>query len=245
VTIIIQKEGIILRILLTLMALSLVAFYGCEDTDNITLSSEPQNQMHVVGTATITKAPDMAISQIGVQTINKELDPAINENNTKMAAIIDALKQLGVAEKDIQTSSFSIYPQRDYANNKPNDIIGYQVDNMLSVNFRDLTKIGTGLQKAVNAGANNIYGISFTFADTDSLKNEARTQAIQDARKKAESMATAAGIKLGKIISVSELTSSSPIISRDYSKAEASAAVPVESGEIGLTMQVELVYLID
>ena len=117
---------------------------------------------------------------------------------------------------------------------------------MLSVNFRDLTKIGTGLQKAVNAGANNIYGISFTFAEPDSLRDEARTLAIKDATKKAKSMADAAGIKLGKITSINELTSSGPIISRvDYSKAEAGAAVPVESGEIGLTVQVELVYLLD
>lgn len=228
-----------------LLALSLVVFYACEGTENITLNPTAQNQMQVIGSATIKKAPDMAVSQIGVQTINKELDPAINENNSKAATIIDALKQLGIADKDIQTTSFNITPQRDYANNKPNEIIGYQVDNMLSVNFRDLTKIGTGLQKAVNAGANNIYGISFTFADPISLQDEARTEAIKDAVKKAKSMADAAGIKLGKIVSINEISSSSPIISRDYSKAEASAAVPVESGEIGLTMQVQIVYSLD
>jgi len=228
-----------------LLALSLVVFYACEGTENITLSPTAQNQMQVIGSATITKAPDMAVSQIGVQTINKELDPAINENNTKAAAIIDALKQLGIADKDIQTTSFNITPQRDYANNKPNDIIGYQVDNMLSVNFRDLTKIGTGLQKAVNAGANNIYGISFTFADPISLQDEARTEAIKDAVKKANSMADAAGIKLGKIISINEVSSSSPVIIRDYSKADASAAVPIQSGEIGLTVQVQIVYSLD
>lgn len=228
-----------------ILALSLVVFYACEGTENITLNPTPQNQMQVIGSATIKKAPDMAVSQIGVQTINKELDPAINENNSKAAAIIDALKQMGIADKDIQTTSFNIYPQRDYANNKPNEIIGYQVDNMLSVNFRDLTKIGTGLQRAVNAGANNIYGISFTFADPTSLQDEARIEAIKDATKKAKSMADAAGIKLGKIISINELTSSSIISRVDYSKAEASAAVPVESGEIGLTVQVQIVYSLD
>ena len=228
-----------------LLALSLVVFYACDGTENITLSPEPQNQMHVVGSATIKKAPDMAVSQIGVQTINKELDPAINENNSKAAAIIEALKQMGIADKDIQTTSFNIYPQRDYANNKPNEIIGYQVDNMLSVNFRDLTKIGTGLQRAINAGANNIYGISFTFADPISLQDEARIEAIKDATKKAKSIADAAGIKLGKIVSINEISSSSPIISRDYSKAEAAAAVPIQSGEIGLTVQVQIVYSLD
>ena len=227
-----------------LLALSLVVFYACEGTENITLSPTAQNQMQVIGSATIKKAPDMAVSQIGVQTINKELDPAINENNSKSAAIIDALKSLGIAENDIKTTSFTISPQRDYANNKPNDIIGYQIDNMLSVNFRDLTKVGKCLQVAINAGANNIYGISFTLADPTAAISEARILAIQDARKKAEDMASAAGIELGKIISVNE-TSSTPIYSRtEYGKADAAAQVPIQPGELGLTVQVTLVYLI-
>jgi uncharacterized protein len=230
--------------ILILMILSLLALYGCGDTDNITLTPAQQNQISVAGSATITKAPDMATSQIGVQTIAKEVDPAINENNEKSTAIIGVLKNLGVAEKDIKTTSFTITPQRDYANNKPNDIIGYQIDNMLSVTFRDLTKVGKCLQGAINAGANNIYGISFTLADPTAAISEARILAIQDARKKAEDMASAAGIELGKIISVNE-TSSTPIYSRtDYGKADAGAAVPVQPGELGLTVQVTLVYLI-
>lgn len=228
--------------LIFLFLLLPVVFYACEETDNITISPEPQNQLRVVGSSTINKAPDIAKTQIGVQTIAKEVDPAIDENNRKTDAIISALKQLGVAEKDIQTSSFNIYPQRDYQ--RPNEIIGFQVDNMLSVTFRDLTKIGKCLQSAINAGANNIYGVSFTLADPESVRSEARILAIQDARKKAESMATAAGIKLDKIISVNELYSTVSVDARTYDKAAAEAAVPIQPGELGVTVQVELVYLI-
>lgn len=228
---------------LVLLAFSVVLF-ACEDTDNITISSDTQNQMRVTSSATITKTPDIATSQIGVQTIAKEVDDAINENNKKADAIINALKNLGVDEKDIKTTSFNVYPQRDYANNNPNVIVSYQVDNMLYVTFRDITKAGKGLQTAINAGANNIYGISFTFSETESVINEARTKAIQNARTKAESMASAAGIELDKIISVNEVSSSSPIYSRDYSKADAEGAVPIQSGEQDITVQVELVYLI-
>jgi len=228
-----------------LMILSLVAFLSaCEDTDNITISSESPNQMRVSGYATITKSPDIAISQIGVQTIAKEVDPAINENNKKAEAIINALKSLGIAEKDIQTTSFNIYPQRDYSKD-PNLVIGYQVDNMLSVTFRDLDKVGKGLQEAINAGANNIYGISFTLDDPEEARGEARLLAIQNARKKAEDMAEAAGIVLDKIINVNETSGSSPIYSgASYSKADAEARVPIQSGELDITVQVELVYLI-
>ncbi|MEK7398059.1 MAG: SIMPL domain-containing protein [Candidatus Poribacteria bacterium] len=220
-----------------------VVFYACGDTDNITLSSESQNQMRVVGSSSINKSPDIATTQIGVQTIAKEVDPAINENNRKAEAIIAALRNMGIAEKDIRTSSFNITPQRDYQ--QPNyPLIGYQIDNMLSVTFRDLTKVGKGLQNAINAGANNIYGVSFTLADPESARSEARTLAIQDARKKAENMASAAGITLGKIISVNEVSSAVSVDSRNYDKAAAEGQVPIQPGELGVVVQVELVYLI-
>jgi len=228
-----------------LMILSLMAFlYACEDTDNITISSEAQNQMRVSGSATITKSPDIAISQIGVQTIAREVDPAIDENNRKAEAIINALKSFGIAENDIQTTSFNIYPQRDYSKD-PNVVVGYQVDNMLSVTFRDLDKVGKGLQEAINAGANNIYGISFTLDNPEDARSEARILAIQNARKKAEDMAEAAGIELDKIVNVNETSGSYPIYSgASYSKADAEAQVPIQSGELDITVQVELVYLI-
>ncbi|HGJ66466.1 TPA: DUF541 domain-containing protein [bacterium] len=233
-----------LKILSILAILALTfGLYACEDTDNITISPEPQNQMSVSGSATVTKSPDIATSQIGVQTIAKELDPAINENNRKAEAIINALKALGIAEKDIKTISFNIYPQRDYTKD-PNAIIGYQVDNMLSVTFRDLTKVGRGLQDAVKAGANNIYGINFTLDNPEEAQNEARILAIQNARKKAESIASAAGIKLGKIVSINESYGSIPIY-RDYNKSAAEGSVPVQSGELGVTVQVTLIYLIE
>ncbi len=228
---------------LTLMFVLLpVIFYACEETDNITINPEPQNQLRVIGSSTINKAPDIAKTQIGVQTIAKEVEPAIDENNRKTDAVVSALKQLGIAEKDIQTHSFNIYPQRDYQ--KPNEIIGFQVDNMLSVTFRDLTKIGKCLQSAINAGANNIYGINFTLADPESARSEARILAIQDARKKAESMATAAGIKLDKIVSVNEIYSVVSVDARTYDKASVEASVPIQPGELGVTVQVELVYII-
>jgi len=225
-----------------LIMLSLVVLSACEDKDTIILpGAQPQNQMRVVGTATVNKSPDIAIAQIGVLSFSKEVEAAVAENNEKSGAIIDALKQHGVAQKDIQTTSFNIYPQWDYQK-IPNEIVGFQVNNMVSVTFRDLSSIGKGLQRAIDAGANNIYGITFTLADPEPVRNEVRTLAIQDARKKAESIAQAAGIELGKLISVNELSVSGPIIY--YKGAEASRDVSIEPGELAVTVQVELIFLI-
>ncbi len=163
--------------------ISIMALSACEDKDTIILpGAGQQNQLQVTGTATTKKSPDIAIAQIGVQTINKEVEPAVDENNKKAEAIISSLKQLGIAEKDIKTANFNIYPLRDY--NNPNTITGFQVDNTISVTFRKLDIVGKGLQTAIKAGANNIYGIEFTLADPEPVRNELRVLAIQDARKK-------------------------------------------------------------
>ncbi len=230
--------------ILTTLAMGLIiviTLSACEDKDTIILpGAAPQNQLQVTGTATSKKSPDTAIAQIGIQTINKEVEPAVNENNRKAEAIISSLKQLGIAEKDIRTVSFNIYPLRDY-NKDPSTIIGFQVDNNISVTFRKLDIVGKGLQTAITAGANNIYGIEFTLADPEPVRNELRVLAIQDARKKAENMAQAAGIQLGKIISINE-SSSTPIYRYAYDKASAESAVPVQPGELDITVQVNIVY---
>lgn len=216
---------------------------ACED-ETIILPSEQQNQIYVAGTATIKAPPDIATVEIGVQTFSKEVEEAVEENNRKSEDIIDALRQEGVAEKDIQTSRFNIYPQRDYQNNKPEEIIGFQVDNMVSATVRDLDSIGEVLQAAIEAGANNIYGLNFTFDNPTALRDEARAEAIKDAHRRADVMAEAAGIKVGEVISITETSYPGPIIERaDYDKA-IGGAVPIEPGELELTIHVQMVFAI-
>jgi len=226
---------------LILPILVMVALSACED-ETIILGNEMQNQIRVVGKASMNKAPDIATSQIGVQTFNKEVEPAVAENNRKSDAVISALRQQGIAEKDIYTTQFNIYPQRDYANNRPNEIIGFQVDNMVSVTIRDIKIIGKALQTAINAGANNIHGLNFTISDTETIKRDLRLKAIQDARKQAEDIAAAADIKLGKIITINDLSMSVPIYRANYDKAAAEIAVPIQTGELELSAQVEIVF---
>jgi len=209
----------------------------------ITLIDDPQDQIRVVGSATITTSPDTAITQLGVQTYNSEIEPAIDENNRKSDAVQAALIRQGIAEEDMQTTSFNIYPQRDYSNDRPEEIIGYQVSNMVSVVIRDLDSVGEVLQIALDAGANTVSSVSFTLDDPIPFMNEARVKAIEDARQKAESMAQAADIELGKVKSITETSYSVPIATRaDYAEDAYKSGVPIQSGELELTMSVEMVF---
>ena len=226
----------------TLIILGLFALSACE-RETILMSDEHLNQIHVVGTGTVTASPDIATAQIGVQTFSSEVEPAINENNRKSDAIQATLRKQGIEEKDMRTSSFSIYPQRDYHHDKPDEIIGYQVNNTISVIIRDLDSVGEILQAAIDAGSNNIYGINFTLDDQEPFEDEARVKAIEDAREKAESMAEAAGINLGKVLSISESSGSWPIMAKaDYDRMESGGAVPIQPGELELTISVEMVF---
>ncbi len=228
-------------ILIILVALFLSA---CEDT-TIVMPGGQQDQIRVAGTATIKAEPDIATVEIGVQVFNEEVEAAVTENNKKVESVIAALRRQGVAENDIKTSRFNIYPQKDYSEDRKGEIIGFQVDNVVSVTLRDLTAIGETLQATINAGANNIYGINFTLDDPTALRDEARAEAIKDARRRADIMAEAAGIQVDKVISITETSYPGPIIARaEFDDAAVKANVPIMPGELELTLQVEVVFAI-
>lgn len=227
----------------TIMVLSVFIFSACEE-ETIILPGEQQNQLRVVGTAKATETPDIATTQIGVQTFNREVEPAVAENNRIAEAIIGAMRQQGIDEKDIKTTNFSIYPQRNWQNGGQGEITGFQVDNMISVTIRNLNIVGKALQAAINAGANNVYGLNFGIDDTETLKRELRLKAIEDARKQAEDIASAAGVELGKIITINDVSYSIPSARVDYDKAAAESAVPIQAGDLDITVQVEIVFSI-
>lgn len=228
---------------ITIIIAILVALSACEET--IILPGDEQiNQLRVVGSAKTVKAPDIATTQVGVQTFNREVEAAVAENNKKSEAIINALRQQGIEEKDIRTSQFNIYPQRDWQNGKQGEIIGFQVDNMISITIRKLDTVGKVLQAAINAGANNVYGLNFTLDDPEPLKRELRLKAIEDARKQADDIAKAAGVELGKVIAINDVSWYVPSKGVSYDRAAAEGAVPVESGELNITVQVEVVFSI-
>ena len=187
--------------------------------------------------------PDIAQTQLGVQTFAAGVDEALQTNSARMDAIIAALKAQGIADADLQTSNFSVQPQYDFEK-ETRDIVGYWVNNSLAVTLRDLNQVGTALQAALDAGANTVNDLRFTIDNSEALQAEARALAVADARRRAETLAEAAGVKLGAALDIRESSNSYPIFARGSFDEASGAAVPVQAGELDLTVYVEVLFAI-
>jgi hypothetical protein len=214
-------------------------------------TTTPADQPHtisVTGFGTAYAAPDTGSAQIGVQTRDTDPTKAVSANTDKMTAIISALKAQGIDPKDIQTTNFSVSTQQnnDPQTGLPRGPITFVVDNTVVITVRDLTKVGQVLSASIDAGANNIEGVSFSVADQTALEAQARDKAMADAKARAEQLAKDAGVTLDAPMSISE-NSSGPIpFNRTFAAAGAvpSAAVPIQTGQVQVQLQVNVVYLI-
>jgi hypothetical protein len=200
----------------------------------------------VTGSGKVYLTPDIAYITIGVHTEGENAAEAVASNNAQAQEVIDALKAQGIAEKDIQTTNFSIYPQQEYdTEGKPTGKIKYIVDNSVFVTVRDITNVGDVLDAAVQAGANTISGIQFDVEDKTAALSEARKAAVADAGVKAEELASAAGVTLGDVQTISEYTSGGPQPMYDMRAAAPmaeAASVPIQTGQMLLTVEVNIVY---
>lgn len=221
---------------------------GCETGDTIiSPTGGTDDRIYVNGSATVTANPDIAQAQLGVQTFADSVAEAVAENNTRSAAIQAAMSAQGIAAKDMHTTGFNVYPQMDYEKDRAGVVVGYWATNTLNVRMRNLAKVGEVLQAGIEAGANNVSGLYFSLEDPDSLLQEARVQAVADARQRAVALVEAAGAKLGKVLSIRETSPwYGPVMARaDFDKAEGAASVPVQPGELEVTGQVEVVFAIE
>ncbi len=200
-------------------------------------------QITVVGTGEAKATPDRATVELGVRSEAKSAREALTDNSAKMAALIDQLKQLGIAAKDIQTRNFNVSPTYTQDGHT---VTGYQVTNSVSVVIRDLKGAGDLLDKVVSAGANTIYGMSFEIDNPKALQTQARDAAVADAQARAQAMAKAAGGTVGQVITISENVGAPPrpVLMRGAveSAPAAAGAAPVETGEQTIDAQVEVTY---
>ncbi len=208
---------------------------------------EVTRTLSVSGSGKVYLTPDIAYVTIGVHTENYSASEAVAANNTQAQQVISALKAQNIAEKDIQTTNFSIYPQQEYdQEGKPTGKIKYIVDNSVFVTVRDITKVGDVLDAAVKAGANTVSGIQFDVADKTQALSEARKSAVRDAQVKAEELSSAAGVTLGAVQTISEYTSGGPQPMYDMRAAAPMAAeaasVPIQAGQMLLTVEVNMVF---
>lgn len=200
----------------------------------------------VVGQGKVNVKPDVAQTTIGVEVVKPSVDAASSEAQAVMDAVLSTLGQYVDVDQDVQTSAFSIWVERPYGpDNLPGEEAFYHVSNQVSVTIRDLDKVGEILDAAIKAGANNIYGVNFSVADPTNLEADAREIAITDARAKAEALATLSQVKLGPVVSVSEVVGgNSPAPMFDSAVGLGGGGGPITPGEQQMKLQLQVVYAI-
>ncbi len=195
------------------------------------------------GVGRATGTPDTVTVLIGVSTQASSARSALDANNAKANALVELLRNNGVAAKDLRTSQLSINPTY---NDKAATITGYQVDNTVQASLHQLSRAGALLDAAVGTIGNavRIQQISFSIGDDSTLRAQARAQAVSQARAQAAQLAQAAGVKLGSIRSLTELADAGSPISYDMRSAAGSstASVPLQPGQQEITVAVDLVY---
>lgn len=151
-----------------------------------------------------TRTPDVATIRAGVVTQAPTAAAALADNAGRVNRVLAALKSAGVADRDVQTATISLQPQYRYGENVPPVITGYQASNAVSVRFRDVARSGTILDALVRVGANQIDGPNLSIDKPDAALDEARADAVAKARARAEVYARAAGLRVDRIVSISE-----------------------------------------
>ena len=196
----------------------------------------------VTGEAAISVAPDAAAIRIGVSSSAKTAREASDANAKQMTAVLAAIKEAGIGDRDVQTSRLSLQPQYDPNKSGTARLLGFQVTNQLAVKIRNIDTLPSILDRAIAAGANEMSGIEFVVSEQSKLLDQARDDAIADARRKAELFAKAAVVKVGQVLSIVEEGSTPP--QRPMVQAMRAGAVPVAPGEQTLKAQATVTYAI-
>jgi uncharacterized protein YggE len=207
-----------------------------------------QRSISIQGEGQASAAPDLAIISGGTQVQARTAREAMDGNSRTMRQVQQALKEAGIADRDVTTSALSLRPDIEYQpNTRRPRVVGYTAGHQLQVRVRDLGKLGDVLDRMVSAGANQVDGLQMTVADWSKKVDEARTAAIEDARRKAEILARAAGARLGRVLTIEEEGASqpAPVLRRAAPMAAAAEPVPVATGDqtfrIGVNVTWELV----
>ncbi len=243
-----HKRLVSLLALVALAALPLLAS-GCTVPAQAASPQQaaPQRNVTVSGRGMVSAKPDLAMASLGVETFGQTVGEAVKQNGDKMAAVMAKLGELGIADKDIQTSNFNINFERQGSD--PN-VGQYRVSNMVQIKIRDLDKAGSILDAAVQAGVNQVWGVNFTIEDQAALEGQARVKAVEDARKRADALAKLGKVQLGQVLAVSEGGAVVPLPAARFGMGGGGGAsadvavVSVSPGEVQVTYQVQVTYAI-
>lgn len=234
-----------------LLVLCAAALAGCEGNTTVTVPSNTETTgVSVSGHGEVQAPPDTGYIDVGVQVTKPTVAEARNDAATSANAVIDAIKTDGVDPKDIQTTDLSIQPQMDYSkSNVAPTVTGYTVTNTVTVKIRKLDDFNKIFDDAAAAGGDTarIQNVRFGIENNQPLLQQARTAAMNDAKAKADALAKAGGVSLGKVVSIAESQSSPP--PPIYASAAASPAIglpqtPIQTGTNSVTVDVQVRYAV-
>ncbi len=214
--------------------------HAAAQTQAMSASDAKTATVQVAGRGSVQAEPDVATIRIGVTTESAKAEDAVSANSAATAKVISELQSASIDKKDLKTSNFSVYPQYRTEGENKHQVLTYRVSNSVTVTIRDITRVGDLLAKAVAAGSNQINGPSFSVSNPEKYLNEARKKAVENAMAKASVYASAAGMKLGAVLEMSEPGVPAPVYTAGLARS-AAAPVPIEAGEERLEAQIFLV----
>ena len=220
---------------------------GSGEIQTVTVVNDNDNTIQVTGLGSAMGEPDIVTFVLGVSVEKKTVTEARKTAAEAMKKVIDSLEANGVADSDMQTKQYSIQQQFDYINNRRVSR-GYNVTNIVSAILRELDRVPNAIDDATKGGAQmvQVQSIQFGIENSDDLKEVARIAAMENALDKAKVLAAAGAVELGRPIAISEASGSipSPIYGRSFDGAEVLAETPIESGQLRVTVSVNVVYAI-
>ena len=236
-------------ILLLISLIGIIAMAACSAPSGVSTSPSTAvtRTVNVNGYGEVYVTPDVAYVNIGVQNQGDSVTTVLDDNTTQAQGIRTALAALGVADKDIQTSGFNVYPNNTYDTNGQITGTYYVASNTVYVTVRDLSKLGKILDATVKSGANTINSITFSVLDESKALEQARQLAVEDAQNQAQQLVDLTGAKLGPVqyINISSSQVPVPIYEGKGGGGYAAAnttSVPVSSGQLTISVNVNITY---
>lgn len=216
-------------------------------------SIQPETTIQVSAEARVDRAPDIAFVTAGVTEERATAKDAMAAQSASMNGVFAALRAAGIADRDMQTSGLSLQPRYDYVETAGRDgvkrgvqkLAGYVASNQVTVRVRDLTRLGETLDSLVSSGGNTLSGVNFAIDDDKDVRNEARSKAMKEAIAKAELYASAAGLRVARIVTISEGYEHTPQpmpMARMSMAADMMESTPVAGGEVGVTANVSVLF---
>lgn len=240
-----NKAYILAIVLVAVLAIFLL---GTMSYQQKSLANQNQNQITVSGEGKVYAKPDVALINLGVTTDGQTVADVTVSNTNKMNAVIDAVKALKVADKDIQTTNYNLSPKYNYTEKSGQVFQGYTLTQNIQVKVRDFSKVGDILTAGTTKGANLVGDLQFTIDNPQQFKNQARAKAIAQAKANAQNLTKTSGIELGKLINVYENSNPSysmynKVMGMGGASLDSAAPTPtVQPGQQEIDVTVNLTY---